>query len=132
MRSKIAYFAGAAVASLTVAVSGARAAEADLVDTAVASGQFQTLAAALVGTEVVYDRHQWRHAVIVAPNRAGPSRPPRRRTARQVATGSMFRAVGYHRPNGATLAADVFGRGFRLSRSCARFAERGGASPATA
>ncbi len=47
MRSKIAYFAGAAVAALTVAVSGARAAEADLVDTAVASGQFQTLAAAL-------------------------------------------------------------------------------------
>ena len=47
MRSKIAYFAGAAVAALTVTVSGARGAEADLVATAVASGQFQTLAAAL-------------------------------------------------------------------------------------
>ena len=35
MRSKIAYFAGAAVAALTVGASGARAAEADLVDTAV-------------------------------------------------------------------------------------------------
>jgi uncharacterized surface protein with fasciclin (FAS1) repeats len=47
MRSKIAYFAGAALAALTVGASGARAAEADLVDTAVASGQFKTLAAAL-------------------------------------------------------------------------------------
>ena len=47
MRSKIAYFAGAAAAALTFAVGGARAAEADLIDTAVASGQFQTLAAAL-------------------------------------------------------------------------------------
>ena len=47
MRSKIAYFAGAAAAASTFAVSGARAAEADLIDTAVASGQFHTLAAAL-------------------------------------------------------------------------------------
>ncbi|HYI28670.1 MAG TPA: fasciclin domain-containing protein [Bradyrhizobium sp.] len=47
MKSKIAYLAGAAVAALNVAVSSAGAAEADLVDTALASGQFQTLAAAL-------------------------------------------------------------------------------------
>jgi uncharacterized surface protein with fasciclin (FAS1) repeats len=53
MKSKIAYFAGAVAAALTVAVSGAHAAEADLVDTAVASGQFQTLAAAIEAAGLV-------------------------------------------------------------------------------
>ena len=49
MKFEIAYVAVAAVAAIGLAVGSvsARAAEEDIVDTAVAAGQFKTLAAAL-------------------------------------------------------------------------------------
>lgn len=55
MKFEIAYMAVAAVAAIGLAVGSvnARAAEEDIVDTAVAAGQFKTLAAALGAAELV-------------------------------------------------------------------------------
>jgi uncharacterized surface protein with fasciclin (FAS1) repeats len=55
MKFEIAYIAAAAVAAIGLAVGSvnARAAEKDIVDTAVTAGQFKTLAAALGAAELV-------------------------------------------------------------------------------
>ncbi len=53
MRSKLATLAVAAAAAAGIAGAPARAAETDIVDTAIAAGQFETLAAALDGAGLV-------------------------------------------------------------------------------
>ncbi len=53
MRSRLATLAVAAAAAAGIAGASARAAETDIVDTAIAAGQFKTLAAALDGAGLV-------------------------------------------------------------------------------
>ncbi len=53
MRSRLATLAVAAAAAAGIAGASARAAETDIVDTAIAAGQFETLAAALDGAGLV-------------------------------------------------------------------------------
>ena len=74
MRFQFAHIVAAAVAAigLTLAPVGTRAAEKDIVDTAIAAGQFKTLAAALHAADLI--------DTLKATDRSRSSRRPMRRS----------------------------------------------------
>ena len=112
MKFEIANLAVAAVAALGVAMGAmsARAAEKDIVDTAVAAGQFNTLAAALTAAGLVETLKGAGPFTVFAPTDAAFAKLP----ADTVATllkpenkDQLTAVLTYHVVPGAVMAADV-------------------------
>ena len=110
MRSKLATLAVAAAAAAGIAGASARAAETDIVDTAIAAGQFKTLAAALDGAGLVATLKGQGPFTVFAPTDAAFAKLPAGTVddlLRPENKAKLAAILTYHVVPGRVTAADV-------------------------
>jgi len=110
MRSRLATLAVAAAAAAGIAGASARAAETDIVDTAIAAGQFKTLAAALDGAGLVATLKGQGPFTVFAPTDAAFAKLPAGTVddlLRPENKAKLAAILTYHVVPGRVTAADV-------------------------
>ena len=110
MRSRLATLAVAAAAAAGIAGASARAAETDIVDTAIAAGQFKTLAAALDGAGLVATLKGQGPFTVFAPTDAAFAKLPAGTVddlLRPENKAKLAAILTYHVVPGRVMAADV-------------------------
>jgi len=110
MRSRLATLAVAAAAATGIAGASARAAETDIVDTAIAAGQFKTLAAALDGAGLVATLKGQGPFTVFAPTDAAFAKLPAGTVddlLRPENKAKLAAILTYHVVPGRVTAADV-------------------------